>query len=40
MGMMPDFSPDGKKIAYSRLSEYSIEFWMAENFLPFDNKKK
>lgn len=40
MGMMPDFSPDGKKIAYSRLSEYSIEFWMAENFLQFDNKKK
>jgi len=36
MGMMPDFSPDGKKIAYSRLLEYSIEFWLVENFMPID----
>ena len=34
MGMMPDFSPDGKKIAYSRLSTSGIEFWLVENFLP------
>jgi Tol biopolymer transport system component len=40
MGMMPDFSPDGKKIAYSRISESSTEFWLVENFLPVDNKKK
>jgi Tol biopolymer transport system component len=40
MGMMPDFSLDGKKIAYSRLTDYSTEFWMVENFLPADNKEK
>jgi len=34
MGRMPDFSPDGKKIAYSRISESSTEFWLVENFLP------
>jgi Tol biopolymer transport system component len=39
MGMMPDFSPDGKKIVFSRLSEFSIEFWLAENFLPRDKKE-
>jgi Tol biopolymer transport system component len=40
MGMMPDFSPDGKKIVYSRLSEYNTEFWLVENFLPTDKKGK
>jgi len=40
MGRMPDFSPDGKKIAYSRISESSTEFWFVENFLPVDNQKK
>jgi tricorn protease-like protein len=39
LGMMPDFSPDGKKIVFSRLSEFSIEFWLAENFLPRDKKE-
>jgi len=39
-GMMPDFSPDGKKIAYSRLSESVTEFWLVENFLPADKAKK
>jgi Tol biopolymer transport system component len=38
MGMMPDFSPDGKKIAFSRSTEYSIEFWLVENFLPEEKK--
>jgi Tol biopolymer transport system component len=40
MGRMPDFSADGKKIAYSRLSEYGTEFWMAENFLPKETAAK
>jgi Tol biopolymer transport system component len=40
MGMMPDVSPDGKKIAYSRLSEYGTEFWMVENFLPSEAAAK
>ena len=40
MGMMPDFSPDSKKIAFSRLSESNIEFWIVENFLPTEKKGK
>jgi Tol biopolymer transport system component len=39
MGMMPDFSPDGKKIVYSRLTDYSTEFWLVENFLPAHKAK-
>jgi Tol biopolymer transport system component len=38
MGMMPDFSPNGKKIVFSRSTEYSIEFWLVENFLPEEKK--
>jgi Tol biopolymer transport system component len=40
MGRMPDFSPDGQKIAFSRKTEYGIEFWLVENFLPIDKKEK
>jgi Tol biopolymer transport system component len=38
MGRMPDFSPDGQKIAFSRTTEYGIEFWLVENFLPEEKK--
>jgi hypothetical protein len=34
------FSPDGQKIAFSRTTEYGIEFWLVENFLPIDKKEK
>ena len=30
------FSPDGKKIAYSRRLEGYYEFWLVENFLPIE----
>jgi Tol biopolymer transport system component len=40
MGRMPDLSPDGQKIVFSRQSESSIEFWLVENFLPADKKEK
>ena len=40
MGRMPDFSPDGQKIAFCRKTEKSIEFWLVENFLPIDKKEK
>jgi len=40
MGGMPDFSPDGQKIAFSRTTEYGIEVWLVENFLPIDKKEK
>lgn len=40
MGRMPDFSPDGQKIAFSRNTEYGLEFWLVENFLPIDKKEK
>jgi Tol biopolymer transport system component len=31
---MLDWSPDGKKIAFSGESGMDIEFWLMENFLP------
>jgi len=40
MGRMPEFSPDGQKIVFSRSTEYGIEFWLVENFLPIDKKEK
>jgi len=40
MGREPDFSPDGKKMAYSRISESNTEFWMVENFLPKSTGEK
>lgn len=40
MGRMPDFSPDGQKIVFSRSTGYGIEFWLVENFLPIDKKEK
>jgi Tol biopolymer transport system component len=38
MGRMPDLSLDGKKIAFSRNTENSIELWVVENFLPEEKK--
>jgi len=38
MGRMPEFSPDGQKIAFARTTEYGIEFWLVENFLPEEKK--
>ena len=40
MGRMPDFSPDGKRIVLSKTSEYRVELWLVENFLPIDKKEK
>ena len=40
MGRMPDLSPDGKKVVFSRNTSFGYEFWLVENFLPVDNKKK
>lgn len=37
-GHMPDYSPDGNKIAYTRFAGGRTEFWIIENFLP--EKKK
>jgi len=34
------FSPDGKKIAYSRRLTGGYEFWLVENFLPIDKNNK
>jgi len=39
-GSLPDFSPDGKKIAFSRATGSRTEFWVVENFLPKDKPKK
>jgi len=33
-GTYPDCSPDGKKIAYSKMLKTVHEFWLIENFLP------
>jgi Tol biopolymer transport system component len=30
----PDFSPDGKRIAFSRRLEAGYEYWLAENAIP------
>lgn len=35
-GRSAAFSPDGKKIAYSRRLEGYYEFWLVENFLPLE----
>ena len=39
-GSAPDYSPDGKKIAYSRLVEYGTEYWIVENFLPEEKEPR
>jgi len=39
-GRFAQFSPDGKRIAYSRWIGAGYEFWVAENFLPVDKKEK
>ena len=33
-GFSPDFSPDGKKIAFGRRLPGKVEYWLVENFLP------
>lgn len=33
-GRSPGFSPDGRKIAFSRRLEAGYEYWLAENVLP------
>jgi Tol biopolymer transport system component len=40
MGRMPDLSPDGKKVVFSRNTSFGYEFWLVENFLPADKAKK
>jgi Tol biopolymer transport system component len=40
MGRMADLSPDGKKVVFSRNTAFGYEFWLVENFLPVENKKK
>jgi Tol biopolymer transport system component len=40
MGRMQDLSPNGKKIVFTRNTETGTEFWLVENFLPIDTKKK
>lgn len=34
----PDFSPDGKKIVFSRNIFNIFEYWLVENFLPVEKK--
>ncbi len=34
MGRMPDLSPDGRKVVFSRNTAFGREFWLVENFLP------
>ena len=33
-GRSAEFSPDGKRVAYSRRIEGGYEYWLAENVLP------
>jgi Tol biopolymer transport system component len=33
-GFSPDFSPDGKRIAYGKNLQGKFEYWLVENFLP------
>ena len=33
-GFSPDFSPDGKRIAYAKSLQGKFEYWLVENFLP------
>jgi len=37
-GFSPDFSPDGKKIAFGRRLPGKVEYWLVENFLPGGKK--
>jgi len=39
-GLQPDWSPDGKKITFSRVTGYRTEFWLVENFLPEEKKQE
>jgi Tol biopolymer transport system component len=39
-GSSPDFSPDGKSIAYGKRLQGRIEYWLVENFLPGTQSKK
>ena len=39
-GFSPDFSPDGKKIAYGKNRQGKVEYWLVENFLPTKKDKK
>ena len=38
-GLFPDYSPDGKKIVFSRRVGGLKEFWLVENFLPVDKQQ-
>jgi len=39
-GFSPDFSPDGKRIAYGKRMQGKVEYWLVENFLPKTKDKK
>jgi Tol biopolymer transport system component len=39
-GSNPDFSPDGKSIAYGKRLQGRFEYWLVENFLPGTQSKK
>jgi Tol biopolymer transport system component len=39
-GLEPDYSPDGKKIVFSRGTGARKEFWLVENFLPEEKTGK
>jgi dipeptidyl aminopeptidase/acylaminoacyl peptidase len=40
LGRSLEYSPDGKRIAYSRWFGGGYEFWLAENFLPKEKEGK